>query len=511
MSELKRRYRRKALRPLLALAALAAFAVVLTPAGSAGTTNKPFTATFGSTVVPAAPSYVPAFGTAGDGSVSLTIKDTARNQGLGSANIYAPAGVTITGADIAATNLDPSQQPFPAAGANTLKLRNLNLATNGTFSTTIYVSAPSCGNFTWNADAHQSNDYNSLPGNMLTLDVAHSSLSTLSVKGCNLVWKFQPASANQGATITDTAFTPSGTGVNTVAVEVVDSSNNPVALNTGFATLSMVTGSFDDCGTGCTPSFDGAGLTSGNFQGGVATFPNFKSNFTGTGFTMKATAFGLTSSTSSPPFVIQPDGLNCVGKDPCVLDKSFGNQGSVDISGHGGHFLFLAINSSPIPADQLAAGGGCAFFTGVGVRFAELEARNGDGTLDVTLSIPNNQLKAAYGPNYGNPNVPICAGAKRLDASGNPVSCQTDVANGLTGFADRKIDPSTHLFNGQYDVAKCGSDGNWWGVLGTYQDPDPPFDSGAIPLVTSWGGTINSGSRTFVLHEPSGWDGHFGY
>lgn len=488
MSELRRRYRPRALRPLIVFAALAAVAVVLTPAGSAGTTSKPFAAVFGSVV-------------AADGSVPLTITDEAKTQLLGSANVVAPAGVSIVGTTAPSVNLDPSQT-FPT---QTLQLRNLNLdpPANPAFSTTIFVAASSCGAFTWNIDAHQSNDYNSNPGNSLSLDTGKSSLSTLAVGGCHLAWMYQPASAFTGAQITDTAFS-SG---NTVAVAIEDGSNQPVNLNTGTATLSVASGSFD-CGTDCA-SF--AGLTSTTFQGGVAKFPNFKSSFSGTGFTMQATAYGLTSETSSPPFVIQADGLNCVGKDPCVLDKSFGNQGSVDISGRGGHFLYLAINSSPIPQEQLDDGGGCAFFTGVGVRFAEIEARNGDGTLDVTLSIPNNQLKAAYGPNYGNPNVPICAGAKRLDSSGNPVSCQTDVANGKTGFADRKLDPTSHLFNGQYDVAKCDSDGYWWGVLGTYQDPNPPFDSSAIPLVTSWGGTLTSGSRTFVLHEPSGWDGHFGY
>lgn len=486
MSELKRRYSRKVMRPLLVFGALAALAVVLTPAGSAGTTSKPFAATFGSVV-------------AAGGGVPIAITDEAKNQLLGSANITAPDGVQIVGTDAPAANVDPSQT-YPS---QTLMLRNLNLdpPASSTFNATIYVTASSCGSFSWAVEAHQSNDYNSNPGNTLFLDTTKSSLTTVATGGCHLAWIHQPASANASAKITDTAFTPTG---NSVAVAVENSSNQPINLNTGTAALSMAGGSFD-CGTGCG-SF--GGLTSSTFQAGVASFPNLKSDFTGTGFTMQASALGLTSPASSPPFVIEPNGLNCVGKDPCVLNTSFGNSGSVNISAHGGHFLFLAVSDTQIPPGQLIAGGGCAFFTGVGVQFAETDGRNGDGTLDLVLSIPNNKLKATYGPNYGNPNVPICAGAKRLDSNGNPVSCSSDP---LGGFADRTIDPTTHLFNGGYSTAQCGSDGYWWGVLGTYQDPNPPFDSSLIPLITSWGGTLSSGSRTFVAHEPAGWDGHFGY
>jgi hypothetical protein len=496
MTELRRRYRQRVLRPLLAVGALAALAVVLTPAGSAGTTSKPFAAVFGSVV-------------AADGSVPLTITDEAKNQLLGSANVVAPAGVSIVGTTAPTANLDPAQT-FPT---QTLMLRNLNLdppSNATTFSTTIYVAASSCGAFTWSIVAHQSNDYNSNPGNALYLDSANSSLNTVATAGCHLAWVYQPASANQSATITDTAFTPSGSGVHNVAVAVEDSTNQPVNLNSGTATLSMAGGSFDACGTGCTPSF--SGLTSTTFHNGVATFPNFQSAYTGSGFTMQANAYGLTSPASTPPFVIEPNGLNCVGKDPCVLDTSFGTGGSADISGHGGNFLYLAVSSTQIPSDVLAAGGGCASFTGTGVTFAEMDARNGNGTVDITLSIPNKKLKAAYGPNYGNPDIPICAGAKRIDANNQPVDCHTDVTNGLPGFADRTLDPSTHVFNGGYSTAQCGSDGYWWGILGTYQDPiGLGFDANLIPLITSWGGTLTSGTRTVVVHEPAGWDGHFGY
>lgn len=498
MSESQRRYRRRVLRPTLVLAALAALSIVLVPTGSAGTTSKPFAANFGSTVLPAA--NAPAAGAAGDGSVSFAITDETKNQQLGSANVYAPAGVTITGTDASASNLDPSQT-FPAT---TLKLRNLNLdppTTSATYGTTIYVSAP-CGSFTWSIDAHQSNDYNSSSGNSLFLDGPKSSLNTLDAGSCHLAWIHQPASAITSTPITDTPFSAG----NSVAVAVEDASNTPINLNTGTATLA-VNGSFD-CGASCG-SF--TGTTSTTFSQGVATFPTFQSAFPGTGFTATASAFGLTSQASSPPFVIEPSGANCIGKDPCVINGPAGN-GQVGISGSGGNFIYMAFSSSTLPASVTGPGGGCASFTGTHTDFAETDARSGDGTLTVTLSIKNNDLKQAYGPNYGQPNVPICVGVKFL--SGNtPVSC--DPTNPDTGFpwADRLLN-STHVFGGQYGTAVCDNIpgdagfGYWWGVAGTYQDPNPPFDASSIPLVTSWGGTGTSPSstRTFVLSVPSDWD-----
>jgi hypothetical protein len=490
MREFERLRRRGVLRPLSVLVALVAFAVVLTPAGSAGTTSKPFAAVFGATV-------------ASDGSVPLTITDEARNQQLGSANVTAPSGVMIVDrGTVPLANLDPAQT-FPT---QTLMLRNLNLdppSNSATFSATIHVSTTTCGSFIWGVQAHQANDYNSQPGNTLTLDTANSQLSTLATGGCHLAWIYQPASATQSTTITDTSFTPSGANVHNVTVAVENASNQPVNLNTGNATLSMVAGTFDSCGTNCNPAF--SGLTSTTFQNGQATFPNFQSAYTGSGFTMQASAFGLQTGASSPSFVIEPNGLNCIGQDPCVLNTTINNS-LLSIRGNGGNFLFLAVSGTQIPADVTAANGGCANFTGTGLTFAETDGRNGDGTLDITLTISNSKLKAAYGPNHGNPSIPICAGARRLDAQNNPIDCHTDVTNGVPGFADTTVDPTTHLVTGVQSTAVCGSDGYWWGILGNYQDANPPYDPNQIPLITAWGGTTTSASRTITTHIPADWD-----
>jgi len=496
MSKSERRYRQRLARPMLAFAALAALAVVLAPTGSA----KPPTASIklydvclqgGTTACTDWTSSGGSTSTISGASpqVTLNVKDeSGSNTTLGSLNLNMPSGVT----------LQTVSDPLASTSTSTqLQLRNLNLAPGTSHPVTFTINAPSvCGTVQWSVAAKQSNDFNGT-GNDFLLKQS-SGLTSLITNGCHLAWIFQPASAVQSQPITDTPFTSSGANVHSVTVEVQDASNNPINLNTGTATLA-VTGSFDDC-TPCNPTF--TGTTSTTFSNGRATFPNFQSAFTGTGFTAVASALGLQTPASSPSFVIEPNGVDCVGQDPCVLNTTINNS-EVGISGNGGNFLFLAVSSTQIPVDVTAAGGGCAFFTGTGLTFQELDSRNGDGTLDITLTIPNNKLKTAYGPNHGNPSIPICAGVRRLDAQQNSIDCRVDNQG---GFADTTVDPTTHLVTGDQSTAVCGSDGYWWGILGNFQDPNPPYDSSQIPLITTWGGTTTSSSRTITTHVPADWD-----
>jgi len=500
MSRSERSYRRRVLRPLFALAAIAAFGVVLVPTGSAkppasgiklydvclqGGTSACNSWTSGGGTVSTISGANP--------QVTLNIhNESGSNTTLGSLNLTMPSGITLQSVT------DPNAS---TSTATTLQMRNLNLAPGAVYPVTFTIAAPNaCGTVQWSVAAKQSNDFNGT-GNDFQLEQS-SGLTTLITSGCQLVWIDQPASADQSTPITDTPFTSSGANVHSVTVALEDSQSNVVSVNTGTATLA-VSGNFDACGTGCNPAF--TGLTSTTFQNGEATFPTFQSAFTGVNFSATATAFGLSTSASSPSFVIEPNGIDCIGQDPCVLNTTINNSG-VGISGNGGNFLFLAVSSTTIPSDVLTTGGGCANFKGTGLTFQEFDSRNGNGTLDVTLTIPNSQLKAAYGPNHGNPSIPICAGARRLDSQDNPIDCHTDVQNGVPGFADTTVDPTTHLVTGNQSTAVCGSDGYWWGILGNFQDPNPPYDSNQIPLITSWGGTTTSNSRTITTHIPAGWD-----
>lgn len=444
--------------------------------------------------------------------------DTSSNQALGSVNLTVPPGLGLT-IDTTSPMATNYSMYASTSTSDTLQLRNLNLATNASVTVAFFVNASStsCNDGTWGIQVKQSNDFNG-SGNDFSQPTKSSGLTSLITGGCHLAWASQPASAKPSETITDTPFTQSGANVNNVAVEVQNANNRPIDLNTGTATMTI---SGDGCGTGCTQQFQG--LTSTTFQGGRATFPGLKSAYTGTGFTATVNALGLQSPVSSPSFLIQQNGIDCDGLDPCPLDTQIGNL-DVNVDANGGNFLFVAVNSSTIPSSVTQSDGGCAYFKGTAGAlgttpgFVVSDGRTDTGTVDITISIPTKDLRKAYGPNYGQPNVPICVGAKRL-VGNEPVDCNTEDPS--QGFADRTLDPTTHTFNGGYAAAKCGHDGYWWGILGTFQDPnalgfktfqDPtlPPDPGLIPLITGWGSSPDGLSRTFTIHQPANWDGQFG-
>ena len=77
---------------------------------------------------------------------------------------------------------------------------------------------------------------------------------------------------------------------------------------------------------------------------------------------------------------------------------------------------------------------------------------------------------------------------------------------GPTGlWADGKPD-------GIIGKAQCGTDGFWYGIVGTKNDPkvdsngNPWFDSTVIPLITAFGTSADGLSRTFLLHVPAPFD-----
>jgi hypothetical protein len=466
--------------------ALIAGAVI--SAGSAGnTTTKPYTAVFGGTVA----------GGATNADVTLTLNNLSANQSLGSANVTAASNSTgaftitgATGAPVAAT------QTYPTS---LLMLRNLNIAPGGSLTVHMSVNTPcAAGPYTWGIRAKQSNDFNGPPGNDFTLQANGSNLTTTISAGCHLAFLTQPASTDVNAIITDTAYNPNVTGgagsPQYVAVELVDSSGNQIPSATGTVTLTRVAGTGGSFATAdTTASFD---------TNGVATFTTLKSSASGTDLQLKAQASGYGDSDPSSVFDITTGGQNCVGQPVCSFSTPLTNA-QVDTTGTG-DFDFIAIqDTTTIPASVTANNGGCEHFIGTGTGFEESDQRNADGSLDFTYSIPDRLLKRAYGPNYGQPNVPFCAGGKVVD----PITHET-----------LACDPSTqtpwhgrHLgtdgkFDGTYRNAVCGADGYWWGILGTKQDPNPPIDPSFDPRVTGWGSSPDGTLRTFNLHVTPYWD-----
>jgi hypothetical protein len=470
----------------VALVAVTLAAGVVIAGGSAGTTTKPYTAVFSNSVA----------GGATNADVTLTLHNLSASQSLGSANVTAASNgsgaFTITGetgASVAAT------QTYPAS---VLMLRNLGLVPGGSLTVHISVNTPcASGSYTWGIRAKQSNDFNGNPGNDFTLQPGASNLATaISSNSCRLKFVTQPASATINTVITDSAYNPTVTGgpgsPHYISVQAVDSSGVPITSATGTVTLSKVAGSGG--------SFSAADTTA-SFNAGIATFPSLESSAEGTGLQLKASASGFADSDpSSPTFDITPGGANCAGVLICSFTTTLTNS-QVDTTGTG-DFNFIAIgNAVTVPAAVTAPGGGCDYFVGTGTGFNETDSRNGDGSLDFTYYIKVTALKKAYGPNYGQPDVPLCAGGKVV-VNNHPVDCDPATQSPWHG---RHLGTDGR-FDGTYRTAVCGTDGYWWGILGTRQDPNPPINPASDPTITNWGSSADGLSRTFTIHVPAGWD-----
>lgn len=470
-----------------AFLAVTLVAVVVISVGSAAPSpTKPYTAVF-ATSVP---------GGSTNADVTLTINNLSSSQSLGSANVTAAsnsaAAFTITGETGAP--VDPTQT-YPTS---LLMLRNLNIAPMSSLTIHISVNTPcATGTYTWGIQAKQSNSFNGPPGNDFTFQALGSNLTTSISTGCHLAFLTQPASASVGAIITDTAYNPTVTGgagsPQYVAVEAVDGDGNPIASASGTVTLSKA------AGTG--GSFASADTTASFDSHGIATFPALKSSATGSNLQLKAAATGFGDSDPSSAFNITTGGMDCSGQSVCSGSTTLTNS-RVDTTATG-TFGFVAIDDVTTIPTNVTHGGGCDHFIGTGTGFEESDTRNGDGTLDFTYYIQDRALKQAYGTNYGQPNVPICAGG-RVVVDNHPVDCNDPAYPGQTGWYGRHLG-TDGKFDGTYRRAVCDpATGYWWGILGTKQDPNPPIDPTIDPSITGWGSTTIY--RTFVVHVTAGWD-----
>jgi hypothetical protein len=476
------------LRGGLVVLAIGVVAGVVVAGGSASSTAiKPFTAEFGHSVA----------GGASHADVTLTINNLSSNQSLGSANVTAAKNGSVsfqitgvTGASVDAT------QKYPAS---VLQLRNLNIAPGGSLTVHIFVDTPCAGgDYTWGISAKQSNSFNGPPGNDFTLQSSGPDLTTTVSGSCKLQFVTQPASAAVNAVITDTAYNPTVTGgagsPKYVAVEAVDGSGNPITSARGTVTLTKVAGSGG--------SFASADTTSSFDANGVATFSTLKSSATGSDLQLKASATGFSDSdASTPAFDVTTGGTDCTAHPTSCSGTVNLSGGPLTFTGTG-NFDFIAIDDATlVPASVTASTGGCANFKGTGTGFEESDTRNADSSLDFVYYIKNTALKKAYGPNYGQPDVPLCGGGKVVDlTSHEPVDCTTDGSQ--APWRGRHLG-ADHKFDGTYQDAVCGEGGYWWGILGTKLDP---IDPNLNPTITGWGSTSDGVYRTFTIHVPPGWD-----
>ena len=226
--------------------ALGLTAVVGITAGSAATTSKPYTAVFDAGPVPGGSSL----------TINLVLENRASPQSIGSANVTAPNGFTITGAIIqGAGNVDSSST------LTLLKLRSLAIAPQTSRTVAMTVTTPcAVDTYTWEIRTKQSNDFSGPPGNDFFLVSGDSNLDTTVGAGGtpnSLAFTTQPGDA-QVAPSTMPA----------VAVTLYDGCGNVATQATDQVSLSLVQPADTNFGGGGALG----GTTAVTPEDGVATF-----------------------------------------------------------------------------------------------------------------------------------------------------------------------------------------------------------------------------------------------
>src|SRR5205085_1760891 len=110
-------------------------------------------------------------GVAANGS-TVTAKFVNENatQQLGSADLTAPSGYTLSSAS--------ASQGSATVNGRVVELRNLALMPGQSLTVTIQLASATCSTKKWTVVAKQANNFRRQPGNNLTLDAADSNLNT---------------------------------------------------------------------------------------------------------------------------------------------------------------------------------------------------------------------------------------------------------------------------------------------------------------------------------------------
>jgi hypothetical protein len=291
---------------------------------------------------------------------------TGASQQLGSADLTVPDGFSLVSASV----------PAPASAqvsGRTVTLRNLAVQPGGSVEATVVArTACTAGVYTWSVLAKQANDFNGPPGNNLNLTASASSLTTTVTGGCGVSLRFvtQPANARVGQVVTGTAYDPAGPPV---SVEVIDGSGARVTTATDAITIGLGSGS------GPGPL---TGTLTVNASAGLASFGDLRVGAAG-GYTLSATATGLTGATSTPfrvDTVVSPclEDLVCTGS-AATPGTSSDVSALPDPANPDSGFLALSYNAG--------ASIDCAGYTELSPDTALLTVSSPNRTKAVTLTI----------------------------------------------------------------------------------------------------------------------------
>jgi hypothetical protein len=477
-----RRSRQRARLGLVAIVALLG-ALLVGPSAMSGPNTRLYSADFSPSV------------SGGENGQTINLRITnLGNQDLGSADITPPAGIVFTAVSGLGSSLDTSG----------IHLRNLNLA-SGSFLDYAITANISCPARTVNwgnplrITAHKDNDGG---GQVFSLDTAQSDLLTAVQQACTLSITVQPNHAQDGQTITNTAYDPSGPKVTVVARN--DDAAVPLAPSNDNVTLGKTAGFFTSAGTGFT------GNTVALSNAAEAVFTALQSGRTGVAFQVTATATGYNGSAPSRSFDIQVDGTTCSGGS-CHVETPRGHTtNKVDGAGTTtndtlgvGLIDFAAPDGFRIPDDVCSTGpfvplpDSSGFTTSMQLGVTNNGTSQPDWTLAATLDkFIMNQI-----PLNGAAHIQGCLGANRISAAtGLPIPCSSDSGGGFptAGGGVATCDLATQA---------------WWGLL---PDAPPGVNACTDPLTNPVVLKRNkSGARpgdfTITLCKPYPWDGGGGW
>jgi hypothetical protein len=371
--------------PTRKLAVLAAAAVVtcllLALAPGAQAAFKPYAVVLSTpTTFPSVPATVPAGATS---SILATYTNLTSQQQLGSSDLTAPSGLTVTGAAV----------PAPATASvssNVVRIRNLSLAPGRSVTVTLTVTTPpSCttSGLVWPTPVtKQSNDFNGPPGNNLDFVASSSDLRT-TVTGTTCILRFaqQPADAGTDMAITSAPFDTTGTPI---GVEIVDGSGTRITNSSAPVTI----------GVAANPASGTlAGTVTVNATAGLARFSTLSLNRAGSGYTLAASSPSMTSATSSPFTIEDPTyGVVATNADdtrPATLPAGDELQRKLVITTLTGGRTLRSANIT-VPAGVAVTGAavpgpGTATISGSIVQLRGLSvARHASTTVTLTLRAP---------------------------------------------------------------------------------------------------------------------------
>lgn len=347
-----------------AAALLVATLVAVIGSAQAAPSTKPYVATFESPVAAGASD-----------TVDLVLENRASPQSIGSANVTAQPGFSITGAEIdGAGGLNGTEFP-----TTLLKLRNLNITSGTSRTITIDVTTPCSTDASdeWGIRAKQSNDFSGTPGNDFSFVAADSNLHT-AVGGTpdELVFTEQPGDAVKQTLISE------------VKVAVVDTCGNATDP-AGDVTVTLVQPK--------DPTFGGGGSLVGSTSrpvsaSGVATFSDLTVTESGVGYVLRASYQGVATEDSAAF-----DVYDALCPPTCTAS---GGGTRVDVQGLGGGAT-AGLSVGPANTAECEVAGGT--LSPLGSTFAIVPVSGTIGTYTAVLTIEKPALQGV-----GVSNLIVC-------------------------------------------------------------------------------------------------------